>query len=87
MKTLQGHEHEVSSVEFLAGGDFLVSCSRDQTIKLWDTTSGYCVSTVRGHSDWVRRVTANNKGTLLASGSKDESVIIWNLERVKTARD
>ena len=41
-KTLQGHEHEVSCVEFLKpNGDFLISCSRDQTIRVWDAHSGF----------------------------------------------
>ena len=71
----------------MPGGDFLVSCSRDETIKLWDTNTGYCVSTVKGHSDWIREVAINNKGTLLASGGKDESIIIWNLDKIKTAKD
>ena len=66
------------------GGDLLVSCSRDQTIKLWDTTSGFCLQTLReGHSDWIRKVALNAKGTLLASSSKDETVVVWNMERVK----
>jgi WD40 repeat protein len=29
MKTLQGHEHEVSGLSFLPNSDFLLSCSRD----------------------------------------------------------
>jgi platelet-activating factor acetylhydrolase IB subunit alpha len=79
----------VSAVEFLPpGGDFLVSCSRDQTIRIWDTNSGYCVQTVAvGHSDWIRKVVVNSKGTLLASGSKDESIVVWNLDLLKTAKD
>eukprot|EP01135_Chromosphaera_perkinsii_P001348 Nk52_evm75s164 gene=Nk52_evmTU75s164 len=41
------------------GGDgsaFLISSSRDQTIKVWETASGYCVRTLGGHTDWVRMV-------------------------------
>ncbi len=83
-KTLQGHEHEVSCVEFMAGGDFLLSCSRDQTIRMWDTNSGYCVQTIRGHSEWVKRIAVNNKGNLLASACADAVVMIWNLDRLKT---
>ena len=49
VKTLNGHEHEVSSVQFLVGGDYLFSASRDCTIKMWDITSGFCVHTLKGH--------------------------------------
>jgi platelet-activating factor acetylhydrolase IB subunit alpha len=82
-KTLQGHEHEVSSVEFLPSGDFLVSSSYDSTIKLWDTSTGFCVHTVTGHTNWVMSVCVNTNGTLIASGSRDESVIIWSVDRIR----
>ena len=29
--------------------NILVSCSYDETNKMWDITSGSCVSTLRGH--------------------------------------
>jgi WD40 repeat protein len=79
----------VSAVEFLPpGGDLLVSCSRDQTIKFWDTNSGYCLQTLReGHSDWIRKVSVNAKGTLLASASKDETVVIWSIEKIRASKD
>ena len=73
----------MSSVEFLPGGDFLMSSSRDQTIKMWDTNSGYCTQTIKGHTDWVKRVSVNHKGNLLASSSKDETIIIWNMDKIK----
>ena len=41
IKTLTGHDHNVSSVAFLPSGDHLVSCSRDKTIKLWETQTGW----------------------------------------------
>lgn len=40
-KTLQGHDHNVSSVTFLPTGDFLISSSRDKTIKIWEVATGY----------------------------------------------
>ena len=33
-KTLHGHDHNVSCAKFLPAGDFLLSCSRDASIKL-----------------------------------------------------
>lgn len=67
VKTLQGHEHNVSGVQYVASGQLrsavfvleayqcvlhrflpsgteLVSCSRDKSIKVWDTTSGYVIA-------------------------------------------
>lgn len=83
-KTLQGHEHEVSCVEYLKpSGDFILSCSRDNTIRIWDTNSGFLMQTLTQHNDWVRRLTQNNLGTLMASAAKDETVIIWNMEKIK----
>ena len=71
VKTLQGHDHNVSSVTFLPTGDILVSCSRDKTIKMWEVATGFCVRTYTGHRDWVRMVRVSRDGSLIASCSKD----------------
>ena len=39
-KTLHGHDHTVSAVKFLPGGDFLMSASRDKTIRIWEVATG-----------------------------------------------
>ena len=54
IKTLRGHDHNVSSVAFLPSGDFIVSSSRDKSIKLWEVLTGYCIRTFTGHRDWIR---------------------------------
>jgi len=83
-KTLQGHEHEVSGLAFVPDTDFLLSCSRDQSIRFWDTLSGYCLNTLtHGHSDWIRRISVHHSGKLFASASKDESIVIWNCDLVR----
>lgn len=40
LRTLHGHDHNVSSVTFLPNGDFIVSASRDKTIKMWEVNTG-----------------------------------------------
>ena len=46
-KMLQGHEQEVGCVEYLqVNGDHLVSCSRDQSIRIWDANNGYLLQTI-----------------------------------------
>lgn len=74
---MHGHDHNVSSVAFVPAGDFLLSASRDKTIKMWEVASGYCVKTYTGHREWVRMIRINVDGSLMASCSNDHSVRIW----------
>ena len=40
VKTLYGHDHNVSCVIFHPSGDTVISSSRDQTIKVWEVATG-----------------------------------------------
>lgn len=88
-KTLTGHEHEVSGLAWIPSyADFLISCSREPSIKVWDTLSGACLQTLaQGHTDWVKRVAVSLSGSLFASASSDDSIIVWNTEQVIQSRD
>ncbi|KAL7547766.1 hypothetical protein ACHAWF_011042 [Thalassiosira exigua] len=37
-----------------AGSKFLVTASRDRTVKFWELSTGFCDHTLSDHSDWVR---------------------------------
>ncbi len=65
-------------------GTSLASGSGDKTIKLWNTNTGQCVSTLSGHSHWVMSVAWDNDGTKLVSGSYDETVRIWSVSSADT---
>ncbi|KAH1024888.1 hypothetical protein HUJ05_009723 [Dendroctonus ponderosae] len=65
IRTMLGHDHSVSSVAFIPTGDFVVSCSRDKTIKMWEVSTGYCIRTYTGHREWF---------TLADSGSGPSGV-------------
>ena len=43
----QGHTKVVNSVAFSPKGDFIVSGSNDNTIKVWSTIDGTCTSTLK----------------------------------------
>ncbi|KAL3646265.1 hypothetical protein CASFOL_011445 [Castilleja foliolosa] len=66
----------------LAGGNTLVSCSSDATVKVWNYLSdGKCVKTLRQHSDYVTCLAAvEKKSNFIASAGLGGEVFIWDLE-------
>ena len=43
IKTMAGHDHTVSSARFMPGDQFIVSASRDRTIRVFDVSSTFVV--------------------------------------------
>ena len=67
------------SVSFSPDGTKVASGSYDETVKLWDVTSGECLQTLEGHSYIVNSVSFSPDGTKVASGSYDETVKLWDV--------
>ena len=67
--SLQGHTGYVLGVVFSKDGKRLASASDDQTVKVWDATSGQQVLTLRGHTSRVNSVSFSPDGKRLASAS------------------
>ncbi|KAI8993125.1 dynein regulator [Pilobolus umbonatus] len=59
-------------------GQYIVTGSRDKTIKLWDA-SGQLLSTLIGHDNWVRGLVVHPSGKYLVSASDDKTMKIWDL--------
>ena len=76
VRTLTGHEHVVSSLEFLADTHELASASWDASVRVWDVFTGACRHTLRGHTSYVNCVKSLDRHRL-ASCSDDMSVKIW----------
>ncbi|TPX13163.1 uncharacterized protein E0L32_006363 [Thyridium curvatum] len=78
IRTLQGHDHSISTVRFIPSGNLLVSASGDQTLRIWDTTTGFCTRTLHGHTGWIRDVCPSVDGRYLLSTGNDRSIRMWD---------
>ena len=77
---LSGHTKFVHSLAFSLDGTFLVSGSKDTTIKLWDVQTGGVVKTLYGHTDAVLSVSISADSSMIASGSSDQTIHLWNVK-------
>jgi guanine nucleotide-binding protein subunit beta-2-like 1 protein len=72
-----GHTNDVLSVAFSPDNRQIVSCSRDKTIKLWNTL-GECKFTIteEGHTEWVStvRFSPNGAKPIIVSSGWDKLV-------------
>ena len=76
---LRGHIRLVSSVALSPNGNLVISGSDDNTVRIWDVTSGEAIGQpLRGHDDSVSSVAFSPDGKLVASGSKDKTVRLWD---------
>ncbi|MEH2306098.1 WD40 repeat domain-containing protein [Nostoc sp.] len=76
--TLGGHANSVNSISFSPDGKMLASSSADNTVKLWDTTTGKEIKTLTGHTSWVYGISFSPDGKMLASASDDKTVKLWD---------
>lgn len=60
--------------------EYLLTCSRDKHIKLFDVFAGTCLYTFSGHDNWVRNMIIHPTGRYLVSTGDDRSVRIWLLK-------
>lgn len=60
---------------------FIVSTSRDRTIRFWDVMSSTCLYILQGHDNWVRGVQIHPNGKFLISVSDDKTMRIWSIEQ------
>jgi len=67
-------------------GPFLVSGSRDKTIKIWEANTGVCLMTLVGHDNWVRSVQFHPGGKYLMSCSDDKTIRTWDIKNQRCAK-
>lgn len=76
----KGHTNAVLSVCFSVDGCYALSGSADQTLKLWEVSTGHCLRTFTGHTAEVTCVTLSEDKCYALSGSMDKTLKLWQVE-------
>jgi U4/U6 small nuclear ribonucleoprotein PRP4 len=80
--TIPAHNNLISNVRWdqLTGGEYLLSSSYDQTVKVWDGHSFLLQRTLKGHEGRITRVELAPNNSCLATTSFDRTWKTWAIE-------
>lgn len=82
-----GHTSGVYSVSFSPDGRYALSGSADNTLKLWEISTGREIRTFEGHTHNISSVAFSPDGKYVLSGSMDNTLKLWDVgtgEEVRT---
>ena len=72
------HSMRISSIALSADGKRVLTGSKDNTVKLWETSTGAMLRTFEGHTDPVNSVALSGDGRQALSGSDDKTLKLWD---------
>jgi WD40 repeat protein len=78
IRTLSGHTNEVRGCAISPAGDFIVSASCDNTLKVWDAHTGEERRTLSGHTGWVTGCVISPVENNIVSASLDQTLKVWD---------
>ncbi|KAF8887380.1 WD40-repeat-containing domain protein [Infundibulicybe gibba] len=59
----------------------VVSAGCDKTVRVWDTSSGYCIYTLLGHTSTIRCIRVLHGRPIAVTGSRDCTIRVWDIQR------
>jgi hypothetical protein len=62
----------------MADGNTILSGSHDETVRMWNATTGVYLREFRGHTESVMAVCALKDGVHVVSASQDTTLRVWN---------
>ena len=81
---LRGHQWDVRSCDWHPTKGLIVSGSKDHRVKLWESRSGKCLTTLSSSKNLVTKtVFEKTQGTLLATCGKDQIIRIFDLRMMR----
>jgi WD40 repeat protein len=75
---LIGHTDQVNDILHLPSSNQCVTCSGDNSVKVWDCNTATCLRTLVKHSSLVKVLALHPTKSVFASGAYDCTAIIWS---------
>ncbi|KIJ08958.1 hypothetical protein PAXINDRAFT_172698 [Paxillus involutus ATCC 200175] len=80
LTTISGHEQSISSIAYLPGGERVVSCSDDKTVRIWGVGNAEQEGTSMEHEDQLYALAVTRDGKRILSGGDDRRIKVWDAE-------
>ncbi|MFN4258080.1 MAG: c-type cytochrome domain-containing protein [Gemmataceae bacterium] len=74
-----GHTAPVTCVSFSPNGQWVLTGSADQTLRLWQVPTGGAARRFVGHADAITALAWSGDGRRIISGSADRTVRVWDV--------
>ncbi|XP_062905832.1 PWP2 small subunit processome component [Mobula hypostoma] len=82
----QGHFNNMVTLSYSPDAQYIVTGGDDGKVKVWNTSSGFCIVTFSEHTSSVTAVTFNSTGFVVVSASLDGTVRAFDLHRYRNFR-
>lgn len=79
LREFSGHNGVVTDLAVTPDGKKLITGGDDQTVRVWEVTSGKPVRSFQGHMTRVLAVAVRGDGRQIASASEDGAIRLWDL--------
>lgn len=77
---IHAHIDAINEISLAPGGRSFATVSNDSLIRLWETSTGKRIKTIKGHKDSILSIDFSPDGERIITGSRDKTVQLWDLE-------
>lgn len=82
----EGHTAPVNAIAISGDGRYVLSCAKDETIRLWDAATGGEIRQLAGHEGYITCLAISPDSRHGLTGSWDTTARLWDLETGATVR-